>query len=145
MPHHRSTAVAPCRPPGCRLRGARCYGRWRYERARKPSASHYLIGLWHLVVSLRIAEMLHALADRGRGGGGCVGKAEEVGGGGGDRECGGCGGRGKGREWGRAVECWVWWLSGKFGALRPDGRRFESHSSRYVRTLGKSFARSCCL
>ena len=37
----------------------------------------------------------------------------------------------------------AWWLSGKFGALRPEGRNFESHSSRHVGTLGKSFTRSC--
>jgi len=30
-----------------------------------------------------------------------------------------------------------------FGALRPEGRRFESHSSRHVGTLDKSFAGSC--
>src|SRR6218665_1925622 len=35
------------------------------------------------------------------------------------------------------------WLSGKFGALRPESRRFESHSSRHLRTLGKSFTRKC--
>ena len=35
--------------------------------------------------------------------------------------------------------CSVVW----FGALRPEDIRFESHSSRYVRTLGKSFTRSC--
>ena len=39
----------------------------------------------------------------------------------------------------------VWWLRGKFGALRPEGRRFESHSSRHVETLGKSFTRASCL
>ena len=33
-------------------------------------------------------------------------------------------------------------LNGRFGALRPDGCRFESHSSRHVGTLGKSFIRS---
>ena len=31
----------------------------------------------------------------------------------------------------------------RFGAFRPVGRRFESHSSRHVRTLGQSFTRSC--
>ena len=36
--------------------------------------------------------------------------------------------------------------SGKFGASCPEGRRFESHSSCHVGTLGKSFAHSyCCL
>ena len=42
--------------------------------------------------------------------------------------------------------CRAWWLSGKFGSVRPEGRRFESHSSRqsrHVGTLGKSFTRSC--
>jgi len=37
----------------------------------------------------------------------------------------------------------VWRLSAKFGALRPEGHRFESRSSRHVRTLGKSFTHSC--
>src|SRR6218665_1050226 len=37
----------------------------------------------------------------------------------------------------------AWWLSGRFDALPPEGRRFESHSSRHVGTLGKSFTRSC--
>ena len=36
-----------------------------------------------------------------------------------------------------------WWLSGKFVALRPEDRRFESHSSRHIGTLGKSFTHSC--
>ena len=35
------------------------------------------------------------------------------------------------------------WLSGKFGALRLEGGRFESHSSRHVGTLGKFFTRNC--
>ena len=34
-----------------------------------------------------------------------------------------------------------WWLSGRFGALRPEGRRFESHSNHHVRILSKSFTR----
>ena len=38
---------------------------------------------------------------------------------------------------------WAWWLSGKFGALRPEGRRLESRSSRHVETLGKWFTHSC--
>jgi len=41
----------------------------------------------------------------------------------------------------------AWWLRVGlvgFDAFRPEGRRFESHSSRHVRTLGKSFTR-CCL
>jgi len=33
----------------------------------------------------------------------------------------------------------AWWLMGKFGALRAEGRKFESHSSRHVGTLDKSF------
>ena len=32
-----------------------------------------------------------------------------------------------------------------FGVFRPESRKFESQSSRYVRTLGKSFTRSCPL
>ena len=36
----------------------------------------------------------------------------------------------------------AWWLSGKFGALHPEGRRFESHSSHHVGTLSKTFIRS---
>src|SRR6218665_2178105 len=39
----------------------------------------------------------------------------------------------------------AWWFSGKFVALRPQGCRFEPHSSRHVGTLGKSFTRSCCI
>ena len=35
----------------------------------------------------------------------------------------------------------TWWLSGSFGALHPEGRRFKSHS--HVSTLDKSFTRSC--
>ena len=38
---------------------------------------------------------------------------------------------------------WAWWLSMIFGALRPEGRWFESHSSCHVGTLGKSFTHSC--
>ena len=37
----------------------------------------------------------------------------------------------------------AWWLSDKFCALHPRGRRFEPHSSRHEETLGKSFTRSC--
>ena len=37
----------------------------------------------------------------------------------------------------------AWWLSGRFGALGPEGRRFESHSSRHAGTLDKSLTRSC--
>src|SRR6218665_3729543 len=32
----------------------------------------------------------------------------------------------------RIDDCGAWWLSGKFSALRPEGRRFETHSSRHV-------------
>jgi|SRR6218665_1025560 len=37
----------------------------------------------------------------------------------------------------------AWWLSGRFGALCPEGRKFEYPSSRHVGTLGKIFTRSC--
>ena len=37
----------------------------------------------------------------------------------------------------------AWWLSGRFGALCAEGRRFEFHSSRHVGTLSKSFTNSC--
>src|SRR6218665_1661125 len=30
--------------------------------------------------------------------------------------------------------CGAWWLSGKFGALPPEGCRFKSHSSCHIRT-----------
>jgi len=36
----------------------------------------------------------------------------------------------------------TWLLSGAFGALRPEGCRFESRSSRHLGTLGKPFTRS---
>ena len=39
--------------------------------------------------------------------------------------------------------CGLWWLCGRFGAMRPEGRGFESHSSRHIGTSGKSFTRSC--
>src|SRR6218665_597425 len=39
----------------------------------------------------------------------------------------------------------VWWLNGRFGALHPEGRRFESHSICHVVILDKSFIRSFCL
>ena len=47
-----------------------------------------------------------------------------------------------------AYTSWIygeWWLSGSLGALRPEGHRFESHSSRHVETLGKSFTCNCLL
>src|SRR6218665_1239756 len=39
--------------------------------------------------------------------------------------------------------CGARWLIGRFDAFRPKGRGFESRSSRHVKTLGKSFTRSC--
>ena len=39
--------------------------------------------------------------------------------------------------------CGAWWLSGKFGALRPEGRRFKSHCGRQVGTSSHSFTHSC--
>ena len=39
--------------------------------------------------------------------------------------------------------CEACWRIGRFDAFRPKGRGFESRSSRYARTLGKSFNRSC--
>jgi len=36
------------------------------------------------------------------------------------------------------------WIIDRFLTFRPKGRRFESHSSHYVGTLGKSSTRSCC-
>src|SRR6218665_792788 len=42
--------------------------------------------------------------------------------------------------WNRIV---AWWPVGRFGAFRPKGLGFESRSSRHVRTLVKSFTRSC--
>ena len=36
-----------------------------------------------------------------------------------------------------------WWLIGRFDAFRPNGRGFESRSSRQVGMLGKSFTYSC--
>lgn len=37
----------------------------------------------------------------------------------------------------------MWWLGGGLGALCLEDRRFKSYSSRHIRTLGKSFIRSC--
>ena len=37
----------------------------------------------------------------------------------------------------------AWWLIGRFVAFRPKGRGSESRSSSHIRTLGKSFIRSC--
>src|SRR6218665_3614355 len=36
----------------------------------------------------------------------------------------------------------AWWLISRFDEFRSKGSRFESRSSRHVRTLGKSFTRS---
>src|SRR6218665_1993860 len=41
------------------------------------------------------------------------------------------------------LNCWPWWRIGRVDAFRPDGRGFESRSSRHVGTLGKSFTYSC--
>src|SRR6218665_39270 len=41
------------------------------------------------------------------------------------------------------IICGTWWLIGTFVAFRPKGRGFESRSSLHVRSLGKSFTRSC--
>jgi len=45
--------------------------------------------------------------------------------------------------------CGAFWLIAKFGALCPEGRRFESHSSHHIGTLGLplcgSFTYSCLL
>ena len=42
------------------------------------------------------------------------------------------------------TSCGAWWFSGKFDALHPEGRRFESsHSRRHVEILDKSFTHSC--
>jgi len=45
--------------------------------------------------------------------------------------------------------CGAWWLSGKFGALHPEGRGFEAawqlewDSSCHAGALGKFFTHSC--
>ena len=41
------------------------------------------------------------------------------------------------------MSCGSWWLIGRFDAVRPKGRGFESRSGRHVGTLGKSRTRSC--
>ena len=56
------------------------------------------------------------------------------------------------------VDAWIWtdgrtgrwmdghralWLIDRFGAFLPKGRGLESHSSRHVGTLGKSFTHNC--
>src|SRR6218665_1649520 len=40
---------------------------------------------------------------------------------------------------------WGVWLTGRVDAFRPKGHGFDSHSSRHVATLGKSFTHSCCV
>ena len=52
----------------------------------------------------------------------------------------------KSERTGAGAERWrgASWLSGKFGALRPEGSRFKSHSSHHIGTIGKSFTQ-CCL
>src|SRR6218665_1381474 len=40
-------------------------------------------------------------------------------------------------------KCGAWWLIDRVNTCQPDGRGFESCSSRHVRTLGKSFTPSC--
>ena len=42
-----------------------------------------------------------------------------------------------------SFDCGAWWLSGKLGAFHMKGRKFESHSSRHVGTLDRSFTLSC--
>ena len=42
-----------------------------------------------------------------------------------------------------ATRCGTWWRIGWFDDFHPDGRGFDSRSSRHVGTLGKSFTRSC--
>ena len=39
----------------------------------------------------------------------------------------------------------AWWLSGRFGALCPEGHRFESHSCRHVGTLGPPLLAVVCV
>ena len=41
------------------------------------------------------------------------------------------------------VNCGAWWFIGKFCALCPEGRRFESHSRDHEGILGKFFTHSC--
>ena len=44
---------------------------------------------------------------------------------------------------GYILYCWTWWCIGRVKAFRPEGRGFESRSSRHVGTLGKSLTCSC--
>src|SRR6218665_992373 len=37
--------------------------------------------------------------------------------------------------------CGAWWLIGRVESCRPDGRGFQSNSSRHVGTVGKQFTR----
>ena len=58
------------------------------------------------------------------------------------------------KQWKRILKYWwtlvftdhgEWWLNGKFDVLRLEDRRFESHSSCHVGTLGKSFTHNWLL
>ena len=42
-----------------------------------------------------------------------------------------------------ALPCGTWWRLGCVDSFQPDGRGFDSRSSRHVGTLGKSFTYSC--
>ena len=41
------------------------------------------------------------------------------------------------------TKCGTWWRIGRVDDFQPEGRGFDSRSSRHVGTLGKSFAYSC--
>ena len=43
------------------------------------------------------------------------------------------------------IQLWTWWRIGRVEAFRPEGRGFESRSSSYVGTLGKSLLTRNCL
>ena len=45
---------------------------------------------------------------------------------------------------GRVAQRGVWCLSGKLGALRPEGCRLEAHSSSHIGTLGSSSLTVAC-
>ena len=44
---------------------------------------------------------------------------------------------------GTTLPCGAWWHIGRADAFPPEGRGFESRSSRHIGTLGKSFTYSC--
>ena len=48
-----------------------------------------------------------------------------------------------GRPWQLIHFCGAWWLIGRLFVFHPKGRGFEYCSSCHVKTLGKSFTRSC--